>query len=236
MNARRRDTWAQIERVLKECPTWGVVYIAVEGKPVRSGYSIPWPAAEKERPARTEQILEILQVCGDRHRVYFSEQANDLVPSHSWPWPGPAGLFDESEGEHSSEEEIQAQEADAPTTPSPVMEVVRVESEPEVQVEFQRVSLTDLRRQLEEAEEAPSYSQRCADDILAVLGMTDRRLSTSQLCEELARCGREWSYSTVSSVAPAMRRDGKLTNERDTRGKGYGLPQWSEEHETQQQE
>src|SRR5262249_54009271 len=73
------------------------------------------------------------------------------------------------------------------------------------------------------------YSTECGDDILRLLDEIGRRLTLAEMPEELARRGVEWSASTVSHTAPAMRRLGLLDHaaRADERGHGFGLPEWS---------
>lgn len=72
------------------------------------------------------------------------------------------------------------------------------------------------------------YSPRCAEKILEVLSAVGHRLSLTEISDEFSRRGIEWSPSTVQHTGPAMRRRGELTNGKDDRGAGYGLPEWTD--------
>jgi hypothetical protein len=67
---------------------------------------------------------------------------------------------------------------------------------------------------------------QCKQDITGVLHAVNHRLTTSGILKELATRGNDWGVSTVKRALAEMVRDGELTNRKDVRPRGYGLPSW----------
>jgi hypothetical protein len=76
-----------------------------------------------------------------------------------------------------------------------------------------------------EAEEVDELSQ-CKQDITSVLREAGERLTTTRVLEQLHARDLIWGESTTKRALAEMVRDGELTNRRDTRPRGYGLPAW----------
>jgi hypothetical protein len=79
--------------------------------------------------------------------------------------------------------------------------------------------------------EAPRsrYSPKAAADVLQLLRAIDRRLTGQQIAEELSARKIYWSSSLLDHTLSEMRRRADLSNARDARGNGYGLPEWDDE-------
>jgi hypothetical protein len=67
---------------------------------------------------------------------------------------------------------------------------------------------------------------QCKQDITGASHAANRRLTTNGILKELAARGNDWGISTVKRALAEMVRDGELTNRRDVRPRGYGLPAW----------
>jgi len=75
-------------------------------------------------------------------------------------------------------------------------------------------------------------SERCARDVLRFLAVKQRRFTCLDLRAEMesAKAGN-WSQSTVDATCAWLCRgsEAKLDNDKDNRGRGYGLRDWDEE-------
>lgn len=71
-------------------------------------------------------------------------------------------------------------------------------------------------------------SESCEADIREILEDAGQRLTTMQILAALDRAGKLWGESTVKRKLAEMVRDGQLTNEKERRPRGYGLPQWQD--------
>lgn len=219
MNARRKEAWERIERTLRGCPFWGVVYISHQGRRVETGYRIPWPFLEEGgREEALQEIADQLAACGDGWRIWFY-RLNDADDSHGWPWPGVAGLFDHvvEENAASCEQAAAPEVADA--------EIVGEVPGPEV-AGPRAQQLADLRKQMAPGRGA-NYSTDCAADVLRVMRQARRRLTLTAIADELSLLHLPWSHTAISHTVPQMRNEGVLTHARDQLGKGYGLPEWT---------
>lgn len=119
--------------------------------------------------------------------------------------------------------------ASEPATTPPVKEPGPQVETPGLTRQLVVVGLAGSRQSVTEEEgRSPRYSERCAGDILALLRETERRYSQGAIADEFARRGLYWSLSVIEGTTADMRKRGELDNDRDSRGRGFGLPAWSE--------
>lgn len=77
--------------------------------------------------------------------------------------------------------------------------------------------------------QASAELTECERDILRVIGEAGGRLTTGKVLSALQEANCLHGDSTViHALADLCRRKGKLTNRKDGRGRGYGLPGWDQ--------
>jgi len=91
---------------------------------------------------------------------------------------------------------------------------------------------TCIQRGLSAATEPPTSREadehvQCKRDITTVLQEAGRRLTTTEILRTLEARQLLWGESTVKRALAEMVREEELTNQRDIRPRGYGLPNWT---------
>lgn len=231
MNSKRKEVFALVKRALDACGSRGTIWIARSARSYNAGHCLPWPARDECRSFALTQLEELLNLCGDGWRVYFSEDGAE-PPEYCWLWPPLAKLFEEPEPTAPAEEDLRDSSGQRVTL---AVVSYRAEEEPvapaaETRQESRRETLAELRERMEAESVEVSYSEPCARLILALLEETQRRHTAFSIATEFARRDIEWSTRTIERTAHALRVKGVLDNTRrpDSRGVGYGLVEWRE--------
>lgn len=235
MDQNRQSELRPIVRTLKCCRRAGVVHVAPLGRRFDAGYSIPWPIPGPGRRGSLVELIDRLSRLGDGWRVYFVEDGADGAGAecrYAWPWPDAPDLFTPSTQAKDSYPHW-AFEGEVATEAEPAKE-----APPQAQAATAAVAglLEDagaagvpLGRGSEmEGERRVRFSDRCAQAALDLLAEADRRLTLTEIGEELESRG-VCSQTTVNHTLPEMRRRGAVDNAPmpgDRRGVGYGLPGW----------
>lgn len=199
----------------------GSIVVIPFGREIEAGYKISWPAEREERRRRVRQLAAMLgQIEGLASvLVVPSGVRYDEGDRISWPALAP-GQSREPEVSCYVATEGTVEESEAASAGEATTGGASPEHNP-----FQVVAVVTTP--------PPLLSERCAEDILALLEAAERRLTLSEISQEFSARGIRWSYAMIDNVAPALRRMGKLSfaSQEDQWGRGFGLPRWGDSDE-----
>jgi hypothetical protein len=73
----------------------------------------------------------------------------------------------------------------------------------------------------------PAGEREREEQILAALRAAGRRLTLAEVAEALEAAGHVYGQSTVQVSVLRLRAQGRVSNARDARGRGYGPAEWA---------